>query len=217
MLKAKKTASAVAEQRAGTGEIEQVQEKDMPMGMVGSRAAAPLPSDGENGMMHTGTEEATEGEGTLSVSPVLSARGQRRRGENGEGQVLLLEGDGTQLTDENGQLLYEEPGWHLLCSQDGYAHCDDDGNHCFDEVDEDQLAMMTQSVHRKEPVTAAQMDSVIEQNQLLRMELDQSLLAHQNDAERMQETMKQKDMQAQSDFRAMMAEFEQKKAEWVEK
>ncbi len=67
---------------------------------------------------------------------------------------------------------------------------------------------MTQSVPRKAPVTVVQMDSMIEQNQQLRMELDQSLLAHQTDAEHAQETMKQKDAQVQSDFRAMTAEFE---------
>ncbi len=88
-------------------------------------------------------------------------------------------------------------------------------NLCFEEVDKDQLAMMTWSVPRKAPVTAAQMDSVIEQNQQLRMELDQSLLVHQTDVERAQEIMKQKDAQVQSDFRAMMAEFERRQAEWV--
>ncbi len=137
-------------------------------------------------------------------------------GENGDGRVPLLEGNGTQLTDMNGQVIYERPGWRLLCNQNGYALCDQDGALCFEEVDEDQLAMMTWSVPRKAPVTAAQVDSMIEQNQQLQMELDQSLLVHWTDAERTQETMKQRDTQVQSDFRAMTAEFERRQAEWVE-
>ncbi len=76
---------------------------------------------------------------------------------------------------------------------------------------------MTWSVPRKAPVTAAQKDSMIEQNQQLCMELDQSLLMHRTDVEHTQETMKQRDAQVQSDFRAMTAEFEKRQAEWVEK
>ncbi len=107
----------------------------------------------------------------------------------------------------NGQLLYEESGWGLLRDQNGYALCDNDGALCFEEVDKDQLAMMMQSVPRKVPVMAAQMDSVIEQNQQLQMELGQSLLMHHTDVEHAQEMMKQKDVQVQSDFRAMTTEF----------
>ncbi len=106
--------------------------------------------------MHTGMEKATEGDQTLSVSPVLSMHGHwEQTGENREGQVPLLEGDRAQLMDENGQLLYEEPGWRLLHTQNGYALCDNDGNLCFEEVDEDQFAIRTRSVHRKAPVMAA--------------------------------------------------------------
>ncbi len=94
-----------------------------------------------NGAMHMGMKKATESDQTLSVSPVLSMHGQWERvddgtGENGEGRVPLLEGDGTHLTDVNGQLLYEEPGWRLLRDQASYALCDNDGNLCFEEVDE---------------------------------------------------------------------------------
>ncbi len=49
------------------------------------------------------------------------------------------------------------------------------------------------------------------------MELDQLLLVHRMDAERMQETMKQKDAQVQSDFWVMTAEFEKRQVEWVKK
>ncbi len=62
MLGAKKPASAVAEPRAGTAELERVQETDVPMETTGSGTAAPLPSDGGNGVMHMGMEKATESE-----------------------------------------------------------------------------------------------------------------------------------------------------------
>ncbi len=138
-------------------------------------------------------------------------------GENGDGQVALLEGNGTQLMDTEGQLVYETPGWHLLHDQQGYALCNQDRNLCFEEVNEDELAMMMQSVPRRAPVTVEQVDSMIEQNQQLQMELYQLLLVHRNDAEHTQETMKQNEAQTPSDFRAMQAEFKQKKAEWAEK
>ncbi len=76
LQEAKNPASAVAEQSAGTAEVEQVQGMDMLMGMVGSIAAVPLLSDGENGMMHTGMEKAAESKQPLSVCPVLSMHGQ---------------------------------------------------------------------------------------------------------------------------------------------
>ncbi len=138
-------------------------------------------------------------------------------GENGDGWVPLLEGNGTQLMDTEGQLVYETPGWRLLRDQNGYALCDQDGNLCFEQVDKDELALMTWSVPRRAPVTAAQMDSVIEQKQQLHAELDQSLLAHRTDAEQARDIMQQRDVQVQSDFRAMKAEFERRQAEWVKK
>ncbi len=78
------------------------------------------------------------------------------------------------------------------------------------------MASQTRSVHRQAPITAAEMDSVVAKNQQLQMELDQSLLMHQTDVERAQELMSQKDVQNQSDFRAVMAEFHQKQVEWAE-
>ncbi len=72
----------------------------------------------------------------------------------------------------------EELGWHLMRPPNGYALWDNDGNLCFEEVDKDQLVIWTRLVHQKVPVTAAQMDSMIEQNQQLQMELDQLLLVH---------------------------------------
>ncbi len=77
--------------------------------------------------------------------------------------------------------------------------------------------MMMWLVPQRAPVTAGQMNSVIGQNQQLRMELHQSLLAHRTDAERAQEITKLRDAQVQSDFSAMRVEFEKRQAEWVEK
>ncbi len=112
LQEAKNPASAVAKPSAGTAEFEQVHGMDIPTGTARSRTAVPLPSYGGNGMMHTGMEKATESEWTLSVSPVLSTHSQWERvddgtGENGDGRVPLLEGDRTQLTDVNRQILYE--------------------------------------------------------------------------------------------------------------
>ncbi len=58
---------------------------------------------------------------------------------------------------------------------------------------------------------------MIEQNQQLQLELDQSLLTHHTDAEQTCEATKQRDVQFQSDFRAMKTEFEKRQAEWAEK
>ncbi len=138
-------------------------------------------------------------------------------GENGDGWVPLVEGDGTQLVDMEGQPVYETPGWCLLRNQHRYALYNQDGNLCFEPVDEDELALMMRSLPRRALITAEQMDSMIEQNQQLQSELDQSLLAHWTDAKRSHEAVKQRDAQIQSDFRAMEAEFEKRQAEWVKK
>ncbi len=67
------------------------------------------------------------------------------------------------------------------------------------------------------PITTEQVNSFIEQNQQLQSELDQSLLAHRNDAEQAREVTKQTDAQFQSDFRVMRTEFEKSQAEWAKK
>ncbi len=74
-------------------------------------------------MVHTGMEKVTESDRTLSVSPVLLLHGQWGRVGDGTEEiaskrVALLNGDGTQLIDKEGQAIYETPGWHLLCT-----HC----------------------------------------------------------------------------------------------
>ncbi len=171
---------------------------------------------------HTNMGKVTENDRTLTVSPVLGQNGSWRNVrdgmvENGDRRVLLLEGNGTQLMDVEGQLVYETLGWCLLRDQHGYALCDRDGSVCFEQVDEDELALMMQTVPQRVPVTAEQVDSMIEQNQQLRSELDQSLLTHWTDAEPAQKITKQRDAQVQSDFRAMRAEFEKRQVEWVKK
>ncbi len=130
-----------------------------------------------------GMEKVTECDRMPSVSPVLLPYSQWRKGgdgmgKNGDGRVPLLNGDGTALGDRHGQLIYESPGWYLLHDLHGYMVYDENGDLCFEEVDEDQLALMMWSVPRRAPITAEQVDSMIEQNQQLQSELDQSLLAH---------------------------------------
>ncbi len=61
----------------------------------------------------------------------------------GDGRVLILEGDRTRLFDPEGQPVYETLGWCLLHNQHGYTLCDQHGGLCFEQVDEDQLALMT--------------------------------------------------------------------------
>ncbi len=180
LQEAKNPISAEAKLGAGTAEFERVPGTDVQTGMARSRTAVTLPSDGENEAMHMGMEEVADGDQSLLVSPVWSMYGRHRgqMGENGEGWVPILEGDGTQLLDEDGTCIYEEPGWHVMRDQNGYILWDQEGELCFEETDEDQLAIWTRSLHKQVPVTAAQMDSMAEQNQQLQMELDWSQFAH---------------------------------------
>ncbi len=76
MREAKKPMSAVAKPSAGTAEVVQMQAMGMQTGTAENGAAALLPSDGENGMVHTGMEKVTESDQMLSVSPVLLPHGQ---------------------------------------------------------------------------------------------------------------------------------------------
>ncbi len=87
-----------------------------------------------------------------------------------------------------------------------------DGQLCVeqDEVDEDLLALQTRSVHKPAP------ESLVEQNQRLQMELQQAQFAHQSDVECAWQVIAQMEAQNQTDFRAMTAELEQKKAEFAE-
>ncbi len=62
--------------------------------------------------------------------------------------------------------------------QNSYILWDHDRQLCFKETDEDQLAVWTRSLCKQVPVTAAQMDSMAEQNQQLQMELNRSLFMH---------------------------------------
>ncbi len=92
-----------------------MQEMDVQTGMAEDRAAELLPSEGENRMVHMGMEKVTDSDRTLSVSPVLLARGQWGRvGDGTEGtegeRVPLLEGDGTQLVDMGKPSMHHEAG-----------------------------------------------------------------------------------------------------------
>ncbi len=77
LQEAKNPASAVAELNARPAEFERVPGMDVPMGTAGSGTAVMLPSDSENGAMHTGTEKVAEADRMLSVSPVWSMHGQQ--------------------------------------------------------------------------------------------------------------------------------------------
>ncbi len=76
-------------------------------------------------------------------------------GENGEGQVPILEGDRTRLLDEDGNSIYEEPGWRVVRDKHGMVMWDNEGRLCIEEVDEDLLTIQTKSVHKQVPTTAA--------------------------------------------------------------
>ncbi len=60
LQKAKNPTSTVAEPSAGTAEVERVQEMDMQSRTAENRAAALLPSEGENGMVHMDMEKVAE-------------------------------------------------------------------------------------------------------------------------------------------------------------
>ncbi len=79
---------------------------------------------------------------------------------------------------------------------------DADGQLCFEEVDEDLLALQMRSVPKLVPET------VFEQNEWLQMELQQSQLMHRSNVECVQAMLLQRDTQNQADFRAMTAELD---------
>ncbi len=120
------------------------------------------------------------------------------------------------LVDRHGQVIYESPDWDLLHDQHGYAVYDENGDLCFEEMNKDELALLTQLVYPPAPISAEQVNSMVEHNQQLQYELEQALLAHRNDAERVKHMTQQRDVQFQSDFRVMQAEFAKRQAEWLE-
>ncbi len=111
LQEAKDPASAEAELSARTAENEKDPGMGVQMGIARSRTGVMLLSNGENGAMHTGPEEVANNDQSLLVSPVWPAYNRHcgRMGENGEGWVPILEGDGTRLLDEDGNCIYEEP------------------------------------------------------------------------------------------------------------
>ncbi len=68
---AKDPAPAATKLSAGIAKNEKEPETSVQAGMAGSGAEVMLPSNGENGATHTGTEKVPNNNELLSVSPVL--------------------------------------------------------------------------------------------------------------------------------------------------
>ncbi len=81
---------------------------------------------------------------------------------------------------------------------------DSEGQLCWEEVDEDMLAMQTRSACKHAP------ESLLAQNQRLQTELQKSQLMHQTDVECVERMFAQQAAQNQTDHCVMMAEFEKK-------
>ncbi len=75
--------SAVVKLNARTENVEHTPEADLSMGMAKKGTAATLPSDGENGVVHTDAEDAAEGDRMGSVSPLFDSGGHWRIVRNG--------------------------------------------------------------------------------------------------------------------------------------
>ncbi len=193
----------------------------MQTGTAGSETEVTLPSRAENEATHMGAGKVTNNDQSLLASPVwpMYDPHSERMSENGEGRVPIIDGDGTRLRDEDRNAIYKESGWHVLCDQNGMVLWNSDRQMCIeevDEVDEDLLAIQTRSVCKQVPTTAAQMDSLVEQNQWLQMELGRAQFMHQTDVERAQELLSQKEVQSQADHGAMTAELEKRKTAFTE-
>ncbi len=145
---AKDPASAEAELCAGTAENEMEPGMSVQTGMAGSGADVTLPSDEGNGAMHTEAEKVTNNDKLLLASPVWSAYDAscKRVSEMESGQNPIWNGNGELLYDEDGNLMYKQPGWRVICDQTGRVLWDNEGQLCFEEVDEDGLVLVTRSV-----------------------------------------------------------------------
>ncbi len=69
-------------------------------------------------------------------------------------RIPLLNGDGIQLVDRHGQVIYESPGWDLLHDPHRYAVYDANGDLCFEEMNEDMLALLMWPVCPPAPILA---------------------------------------------------------------
>ncbi len=168
LQEAKDPASAEAELSARAAENEKELGTGVQMGMARSETEVMLPSGGENGVTHTGAEKVTNNDQSLLASPVWPTYDphSKQTSENGEGQVPILEGDGTRLLDEDGNCIYEEMGWRVMCNENGMILWNSNGHMCIEEeVDEDLLAIQTRLARKQVPTTAVWVDSLVEQNQ----------------------------------------------------
>ncbi len=218
MQEAKDPTSAEAELSAGAAENEKEPGTGVQMGTAGSETEVMLPSSGENGTTHTGAGKVTNNDQSLLACPVWPTYDphSERMSENGEGQVPIIDGDGTGLHNEDGNAIYEESGWHVLRDQNGMVLWDSNGQMCIEEVDEDLLVIQTKSAHKQVPTTAVQIDSLVEQNQQLQTELGWAQFTHQTDVKHAQELLSQKEVQSQANHRAMTAELEKRKVAFTE-
>ncbi len=118
---AKDPVSAESELRAGVAANEVEPETSMQTGAAGSETDVMLPSDGRNGAMHTGMERVANNDALLLDSPVwpMYDPNCRRVSEMEDGQDPICNGDGKLLFDEDGNCMYEDPGWRVLRDQSG--------------------------------------------------------------------------------------------------
>ncbi len=208
----KDPASTEAELRAGTAENETEPEMSAQTGMAGSGADVMLPSDEGNGATCTEAEKVTNNDKSLLASPVWPAYDSncKRVSETESGQNLIRNGNGEPLSDEDGNQVYEQPGWHVIRDRTGMVLWDAEWQLCWEEVDEDLLALQTRSVHNQVP------ESLVEQNQRLQAELEQLQFVHQSDVERGEQMLAQQEAQTQTDYCAMVAELEKKQMEFAD-
>ncbi len=121
------------------------------------------------------------------------------------------------LLDEDGNCIFEEAGWRVMHDENGTILWNSNGQMCIEEeVDKDVLAIQTRLAHKQVPATAVQIDSLVEQNQRLQMELGQAQFAHQTYVECAQQLLSQEEAQSQADHSAMTAELEKRKAAFTE-
>ncbi len=188
----KDPASAETEPSAGTAENEAEPGMSMQMGVAGSRTVVMLPSNEGNETTRTEAEKVANGDASLSVSSVWPAHYRRERRVYSE-QNPVRNGDGNLLLDEDGNYMYKEPGWRVQHDQSGMVVFDDEQQLCWRQVDKDLLALQTRAAHDQVP------ESLIEQNQRLQAELEQSQFVHRSDIKSAEQMLVQQAAQLQTE------------------